>query len=332
MRTSYASRIFHTACREARGVRHRLTSPRRCWTTSPLLSSTEDSDAIAARERIARDRDILGPPRLGIHDRDTIRLATLQVLVPVRNAQMADPEMASVLSLFRRAANVIARLEDAIVFRGLARNTRVAGGFAPPAGVTGLPAVWQITGAQTAEGLWSLAAPREWFPVSANPPDLRGHAIVRAVSGAIGRLEENGHFGPFAVVLGQELFLVAQTPDVGSLVMPQDRIIPFLGGGPLLRSSTLDALNGYSGVVVALGGSPIELVVASDVSLQFLQVTSEPAFVFRVYGENCASRQRAKGDRPALHALSNSKDLARLARSRPAAPWPVVSMKRFAAD
>ena len=84
------------------------------------------------------------------------------------------------------------------------------------------------------------------------------------------------------MVLGQGLFLVAQTPDVGSLVMPQDRIIPFLGGGPLLRSSTLDALNGYSGVVVALGGSPIELVVASDVSLQFLQLTSEPAFVFRV--------------------------------------------------
>jgi uncharacterized linocin/CFP29 family protein len=220
---------------------------------------------------------------LGIHDRDTIRLATLQVLVPVRNAQMADPEMASVLSLFRRAANVIARLEDAIVFRGLAPDNTVAGGFAPPAGVTGLPAVWQITGAERAEGLWSLATPREWFPVSANPPDLRGHAIVRAVSGAIGRLEQQGHFGPFAVVLGQGLFLVAQTPDVGSLVMPQDRIIPFLGGGPLLRSSTLDALNGYSGVVVALGGAPIELVVASDVNLQFLQLTSEPAFVFRVY-------------------------------------------------
>jgi uncharacterized linocin/CFP29 family protein len=247
------------------------------------LGLPENPAAIAARERIARDQDILGPPRLGIHDRDTIRLATLQVLVPVRNAQMADPEMASVLSLFRRAANVIARLEDAIVFRGLAPDNTVAGGFAPPAGVAGLPAVWQITGAQGAEGLWSLMAPREWFPVSANPPDLRGHAIVRAVSGAIGRLEQQGHFGPFAAVLGQGLFLLAQTPDVGSLVMPQDRIIPFLGGGPLLRSSTLDALNGYSGVVVALGGAPVELVVASDVSLQFLQVTSEPAFVFRVY-------------------------------------------------
>jgi uncharacterized linocin/CFP29 family protein len=249
------------------------------------------ANALAAQERYARTQAILGRERLGIDDRDTIRLATLQVLVPVRNAQMADPEMTSVLALFRRAANVVARLEDAIVFRGLAPNATVTGGFAPPAGVIGLPGIWQITGAERADGLWSLTSPRAWFPVSPRPVALRGHAIVRAVSGAIGVLERNGHFGPFAAVLGQGLFLVAQTPDVGSLVMPQDRIIPFLGGGPLLRSSTLDALNGYSGVVVALGGAPVELVVASDISLQFLQITSEPTFIFRVY-EKIALRIR----------------------------------------
>ncbi len=75
-------------------------------------------------------------------------------------------------------------------------------------------------------------------------------------------------------MLGQQLFLVAQTPDPQSLVLPQDRIIPFLGGGPLLRSSTLDEADGFTGVVVALGGAPIELVVASDISLQFLQVSA----------------------------------------------------------
>ena len=58
--------------------------------------------------------------------------------------------------------------------------------------------------------------------------------------------------------------------DDGPSSVPQDRIVPFLGGGPLLRSSAL--LAGY-GVVVALGGAPIELVVATDVSLQFLRVT-----------------------------------------------------------
>jgi uncharacterized linocin/CFP29 family protein len=62
-------------------------------------------------------------------------------------------------------------------------------------------------------------------------------------------------------------------------VLPQDQIIPFLGGGPLLRSTTLPANNG---VVVALGGAPVELVVAADMSLQFLQVTTDPRFMFRV--------------------------------------------------
>jgi uncharacterized linocin/CFP29 family protein len=255
------------------------------------MAAGDYATALSAQERFTDAQAILGRQRLAVDDRDTIRLATLQVLVRVRNAQMADPEMTSALALFRRAANVIARLEDAIVFRGLAQSRTVVGGYAPPAGVIGLPGIWQITGAQSATGLWSLTSPREWFRVSPRPRALRGHAIVSAVSGAIGRLEENGHFGPFAVTLGQELFLVAQTPDVGSLVMPQDRIIPFLGGGPLLRSSTLDALNGFTGLVVALGGAPVELVVAADVSLQFLQVTSEPEFIFRV-SEKIALRIR----------------------------------------
>ena len=81
-----------------------------------------------------------------------MRLATLQVIVPVRNAQMADPELASALALFRRAANVVARLEDAVVFRGLEPNPTIVGAFAPPAGLTGLPGIWQITGAQEARG------------------------------------------------------------------------------------------------------------------------------------------------------------------------------------
>ena len=120
--------------------------------------------------------------------------------------------------------------------------------------------------------------PRQFLAVDARRGGT-GDALVGAVSDAIGRLEGHGRFGPFAVVLGQQLFLIAQTPNVGSLVLPQDRIIPFLGGGPLLRSSTLNA---NSGVVVALGGAPVELVLGTDVSLQFLQITARPSFLFRV--------------------------------------------------
>ena len=238
----------------------------------------------------AAQRAIISPrapdqqQNIHVRDRVIIQLATLQVRVGVRGAQMADPDMRSVLDLFRRAANVLARLEDVVVFRGLLEPLPVT----PVGGANGLPDVWEIHGGQATPGLW--ADPANAWPWPAFPKSeevgLRwtsvldaGGVLVGAVSEAIGELEGNGHFGPFAVVLGQGLFLVAQTPDATGYVLPQDRIIPFLGGGPLLRSSTLDD---YSGVVVALGGSPVELVVATDMSLQFLQVTGEPRYLFRV--------------------------------------------------
>jgi len=223
-------------------------------------------------------QELIPPNAIIIQDRDVIQLATLQVRVPVRGAQMADPEMTSVLALFRRAANVLARLEDAVVFRGLVPDPAGQNRFAPPIDVGPPPPqrVWEITGGQVSPGLWRNLPAQQ--VVNIQPPlDLVG-----AIADAIGRLEAGGHFGPFAVVLDQNLFLLAQTP-TAFLVLPQDRILPFLGGGPLLRSSTLDVAVGVgSGVVVALGGEPVELVVATDVCVQFLQVTAEPVFVFRV--------------------------------------------------
>jgi uncharacterized linocin/CFP29 family protein len=212
--------------------------------------------------------------RMVVDDRTTVPLATLQVKVYVRGAQMADPAMTSVLQLFRRAANVLARLEDVVIFRGLFRP-----GEELPKELEAMPAIWEILGGYRAEGLLSGARGGRLEP-AADRAQGTGDELVRVVSDAVGRLEGNGHLGPFAVVFGHEFFTDVQTPNAGSLVLPQDRILPFLGGGWLLRSSTLPP---KSGVVVALGGAPVELVVATDVSLNFLQVTTDPLYVFRVY-------------------------------------------------
>ncbi len=233
----------------------------------PLPASTDFvRSELISYPHIGHDRE---RQRIAIADRDTMRLPTLQVKVYVRSAQMADPEMTSVLALFRRAANVLARLEDALIFNGQRDEDQ-----GPPRGLDGLPAVWDILGGETRRGLLS----HEEEPQIHILAD--GNSLVRGVSSSIGMLESSGHFGPFAVVLGQKLFVAAQTPNRDSLVLPQDRIIPFLGGGPLLRSSTLPE---DCGVVVALGGAPVELVVATDVSLAFLQLTTDPLFVFRVF-------------------------------------------------
>ena len=103
--------------------------------------------------------------------------------------------------------------------------------------------------------------------------------IVDAVVTAIQRLERRGHFGPFAVVLGHSLFSEANTPST-SLVLPSDRLVEFLDGRRVTRSGTLPP---NDGLVVALGGQVIELVLARDLDLKYLQTTLEPRYVLRLY-------------------------------------------------
>jgi len=227
-------------------------------------------------------------PGFTVLDTETLKLATLQVKVYLRSEQVADPGLTSALIAFRRAANVLARLEDDIIFngqKGANQGPDSAGqSFNGQEGAKhgrSQTALWQVRDGQRSAGLLTASgAPRSAAPPSTTS-DLGalGEALVSAISGAVGDLEARYHLGPFACVLDQIYFNAVQTP-TKSLVLPQDRILPFLGGGALLRSSTLpDA----SGVVIALGGAPIDLVVGTDISVEFLQLTETPLYVFRVF-------------------------------------------------
>ena len=63
-------------------------------------------------------------------------------------------------------------------------------------------------------------------------------------------------------------------------MLPTDRLAEFLDGRRVQRSGVLPT---DRGVVVALGGQPIELVLASDIDVRFLQATLEPRYVLRVF-------------------------------------------------
>jgi uncharacterized linocin/CFP29 family protein len=201
-------------------------------------------------------------PGFTVDDTRTLKLSTLQVKVFLRSAQIADPELSSALTAFRRAANILARLEDDIVFKGHA----VASQSLPPGG--------EISGGDQTDGLPTAATNTQ----SVGSAKL-GEALVTAISGAVGALERRFHLGPFACVLGHAYFQAIQTPN-NSLVLPQDRILPFLGGGPLARCSSL---SDNAGLVIALGGAPIDLVIATDMTVEFLQTTPTAWSVFRVY-------------------------------------------------
>lgn len=212
---------------------------------------------------------------LTVNDRTVIELATLQVKLNLRGAQLADPELSSVLSAFRRAASILARVEDALVFNGQPGPNQLppgTGGQQSPPGTQDLGA--ELNGGQQSPGLVGAGA-------VVGPPVTNGETLVAAVTNALGDLESNGYFGPFTVALGQDFFGLAQLPNSTSpQITPQQQIVPLLGGGSLLRCS---AIPYGRGVVVASGGAPIELVIATDMSVQFLSLTEQPIYVFRVY-------------------------------------------------
>jgi uncharacterized linocin/CFP29 family protein len=252
------NRIRRVVLEEARGARV-------AGNFLPLYGPLEPDASYVPREDL-----IILTPGLTVDDTEILRLSTLEVKVYLRSEQVADPELKSALIAFRRAANVLAHLEDEIIFRGQrdsdsgpeillgTRDSTSTGG--------------EVVGGQRQRGLWCGNTYTRGVPAS-------GKDLVSQVSKSVGILESRYHLGPFACVLGLDYFGAVQAPNE-SLVLPQDRILPFLGGGPLVRSS---ALPDRGGLVVALGGAPIDLVVATEISAEFLQITAEAWSMFRVY-------------------------------------------------
>lgn len=210
------------------------------------------------------------PNRLEVDDGETLRLTTIACNVYLKTQQVEDPDLASAKQMLSRAADVIGRVEDAIVFNGQ------PGEDTAPENTGGLPNVYTVRGGQKSPGLLG----DEGLQCDTTVDLAQGSAnLVRAVVASVQDLERRGHYGPFACVLGSKLYEAANAPIEGSLVIPSDRIVPFLDGGALRRSSVVPA---DQGVVVALAGSPIDLVVACDVHVSYVQLTLEPRYVLRV--------------------------------------------------
>jgi uncharacterized linocin/CFP29 family protein len=228
--------------------------------------------------------------RLTVDSNPTLYLTTIAVNVFLRSHEAADPQLTAALGMFRRAANYIARIEDALVFNGRSAHA------APELGLAGIPPVFTVSGEGAARGLVKPleldrrdSAPerqRVLLRLQARGAALQGDDVITAIIGAIGQLDARGQQGPYACALSTDLFARVCTPNP-NLVLPRDRILPFLQG-PLLRASTLQE---GQGVVVALSGSPVELVVGSDIGIRYLQATLEPRYAFRI-SERVALRIR----------------------------------------
>jgi uncharacterized linocin/CFP29 family protein len=287
----------------------------------------EDGSTLAVPGYQLGTRRFVPPPPPGripraslIVDSDpNLYLTRIAVNVELRSHEVADSTLSAALVMFRRAATVIARVEDSVIFYGR-RNTAVN----PPRSalnspVIGVPMIYDITDDNhNVPGLypWRMGPTLAGDPppvlprgfLGAPPPlpiqfragmqqrgGSLGDGVVNVIIGAINRIENKGYFGPFACALGTQLFEALVTP-APTLVLPRDRVMPFLQG-PLLRSSELAP---FQGVVVSLAGAPVEMVIAADMHVRFLQQTLGARLAFRV-SERIALRIK---DRAAIQWLS----------------------------
>lgn len=203
-----------------------------------------------------------------VDDDDVLKFWTLRVFVHLKHEQVRDDTLASALLAFRRAANLLARTEDHIVFNGYdnTEKARYARAGSSSADVDGV-----ISGDISSKGLLERAVARVNRALTVSD-------IVKIVAEAVGELDVYGYPGPFACVLGNGAFVEAHSP-TPSMVMPADRITPILKGS-LLRCGQVP---GGQGIVISMAGEPIDLVVATAPKVQFLQVNQEARYVFRVY-------------------------------------------------
>lgn len=222
---------------------------------------------------------------------------TIAAQVQLTTSEMADPELGGALVKFRRAAAIVSRIEDAVIF-----NDRTKAG-APKTGIDGIPKVYQVTGGPTQAGgrelgllpffqgvdLVTTIDPRHNVEVTGpfprEPPDALGKAVARAIIRSMDELERAGQSRPFACALSPYLYEAVYLLN-DSFIAAKDRILPILNG-PIVRSSAItdkDVLGRATpfGVVIALGGGPVAIRVASELGVRFLQTTDEPRFLFRV--------------------------------------------------
>ncbi len=185
-------------------------------------------------------------------------------------AQQADGEerLATAVTLATRAANLLSRAEDLLIFQGddgmkneLFKTVHQRAG---PAG-TGL---LKAAGKQVVD-----VTPTDHKPRRYGEQTFEG--VVRAYS----LLQKIGHYGPYALVLHSDIYADTYAPLANTLIMPADRIKPLVSGN-YFGTGTLPE---STGLLVSLGGSPIDIVLGIDPTTAFQQLDNDGVLHFRVF-------------------------------------------------
>jgi uncharacterized linocin/CFP29 family protein len=230
----------------------------------------------------------------------------------------AEASLSTALTLATRAANRLAQGEDLLLFQGndvikndeLFTNGKVQTRAGP--GPFGL--------ANTADPPGVVDFPIKTEPVPfIQDSKAYGENTFAAVASAYSRLQKDGHYGPYALVLPTKPYADAYAPLKTTLIMPADRITPivdgrFYGTGTLPECASVGGVRVDVGVLVSLGGNTLDLVFGRDATTAF-DAIEQGLYKFRVF-ERFALRDKDNTGRVALLFEQDCPEERRRARAR----------------
>jgi hypothetical protein len=176
-----------------------------------------------------------------------------------------------------RAANLLARAQDVLLFQGYKDSPSNL-----PSGVQirQPPKIWLLSPDLPAGQIISVGQQQQQQPPPpASDPPKWGENTFKAVAQGYAKLQNEGHYGPYALVLWTDCYADTYAPvKPTSLTMPADRIMPLVTAG--FHGS--GALPEYTGLLVSVGGNSMDLVVGREPETSFVREEPDGRYTFRV--------------------------------------------------
>lgn len=247
---------------------------------------------------ITQDSDLA----LQVNEGDTTSFYQITVTFKLSDAQYSDqggPKTA--ITLATRAANLLAQAEDILIFQGASGESNpiftgktqqvvIKQAGKPSPGLLQLPA--KVGEHDPIDHSQIIQVPTTSEPSPLVPSQNRyGENTFAAVADGYSRLQAKGDYGPYALVLNDLIFADIHAPLATTLIMPADRIKPFVtfkdinntvierlyGTGTLPILSREKREKGTpTGLLVSIGGNTVDLVVKTPPTVS--QLPYQPGF------------------------------------------------------
>jgi len=182
-----------------------------------------------------------------------------------RQQTASEEDYSTGSTLATRAANLLAQAEDLIIFRGEE--------------AFGEPLFKRVNHRSGSAGTGLLKSAVEKISVPPQAPNEYGENTFKKVADAYSRLQQQGHYGPYALALRTEIYADTFAPLANTLIMPADRIRPLVSLGMFGTG----ALPPATGVLVSVGGNSMDLVVGMEPTTEVLQLDAKGFYRFRVF-------------------------------------------------